>query len=118
MELFEQRRYYSCNHCGTFHFIETPAIEGVRVLGPHDAALSCPVCKAALVGALLDDRSRVDHCDQCRGLLIARPTFGEAVWTRRASASGPAVPPLPLEQPPLTARSRRLLLADLWELLE
>jgi Zn-finger nucleic acid-binding protein len=98
MELFERRRYYYCNHCGTFHFIETAAIEGVRVLGPHDAALSCPVCKAALVRALLDEGSLVQHCEQCRGLLIARPAFGEAVWARRARASGLAIPPQPLDR--------------------
>jgi Zn-finger nucleic acid-binding protein len=47
--------------------------------------------------ALLDDRQAVDHCEQCRGLLMARSTFGEAVWTRRASASGPAAPPVPID---------------------
>ena len=97
MELFERRRYYHCNHCGTFHFIETPEVEGVRVLHPHDAALPCPLCQATLMRALLDDRSVVDHCQRCRGLLMARATFSEVVTIRRARAAGPAPPPLPLD---------------------
>jgi Zn-finger nucleic acid-binding protein len=104
MELFERRRYYHCNHCGTFHFIETPEVEGVRVLRPHDAALPCPLCQATLMRALLDDRSVVDHCQQCRGLLMARATFGEAVWRRRARAAGLAAPPLPLDARELERR--------------
>jgi len=104
MELFERRRYYHCNHCGTFHFIEAPAVEGVRVLRPHDAALPCPLCRATLMRALLDDRSVVDHCQQCRGLLIARPTFGEAVALRRARASGAALPPTPVDARELDRR--------------
>jgi Zn-finger nucleic acid-binding protein len=97
MELFDRRRYYSCNHCGTFHFMDTPAIEGVHVLGPHDVARSCPICTATLMRALLDDRATIEHCEQCRGLLMPRQAFGEAVWARRASASGPGLPPQPLD---------------------
>jgi Zn-finger nucleic acid-binding protein len=104
MELFERRRYYHCNHCGTFHFIETPEVEGVRVLRPHDAALPCPLCQATLMRALLDDRSVVDHCQQCRGLLMERATFGEAVWRRRARAASLAAPPLPLDARELERR--------------
>lgn len=104
MELFDRRRYYHCNHCGTFHFIETPEVEGVRVLQPYDAPLPCPLCQAPLMRALLDDRSIVDHCQQCRGLLIARSTFGEAVWRRRARASSHAAPPLPLDARELERR--------------
>jgi phage terminase large subunit GpA-like protein len=62
MELFDRRRYYHCNHCGTFHFIESPDVDGVRVLRPHEAALPCPLCQATLMQALLDDRSVVEHC--------------------------------------------------------
>lgn len=97
MELFDRRRYYHCRHCGTFHFIETAAVEGVRVLRVNDAALACPVCQAGLMRALLDDSRVVDHCERCRGLLMARPTFGDAVWARRANASGPGTPPIRLD---------------------
>jgi len=36
-ELFERRRYFFCTHCGSFSFINTPEVEGVRVLGPSGA---------------------------------------------------------------------------------
>jgi Zn-finger nucleic acid-binding protein len=104
MELFDRRRYYHCNHCGTFHFIESPDVDGVRVLRPHEAALPCPLCQATLMQALLDDRSVVEHCQRCRGLLLARPTFAEAVALRRARASGAAAPPVPLDPRELERR--------------
>jgi Zn-finger nucleic acid-binding protein len=37
---------------------------------------------------------------------------------RGTRAPLPGTPPANMEQPPMTARSRRRLLADLWELLE
>jgi Zn-finger nucleic acid-binding protein len=97
MELFDRRRYHHCNHCGTFHFIETPEVEGVRLLEPQGDALACPLCQAALRRALLDDRSVVEHCQQCRGLLMQRATFGEVVALRRARSPSAIVPPVPLD---------------------
>jgi hypothetical protein len=32
MELFARRRYYFCTFCGSFSFIDAPAVHGVRVL--------------------------------------------------------------------------------------
>jgi Zn-finger nucleic acid-binding protein len=97
MELFDRRRYHYCNHCGTFHFIETPEIEGVRLLEPQGVVRSCPLCQSALLRALLDDRSVVEHCQKCRGLLLPRATFGEVVALRRARSSSAVVPPVPLD---------------------
>jgi Zn-finger nucleic acid-binding protein len=97
MELFERRRYYFCTFCGTFSFIETPAVEGVRVLERPAAARSCPLCTAPLVKALLDDVYSVEHCEQCRGLLVARATFAEAIPLRRAREPGPPAAPVPLD---------------------
>ena len=48
MELFERRRYYFCTYCGTFHFIETPPVDGVHVLERPAGALPCPLCTAPL----------------------------------------------------------------------
>ena len=97
MELFERRRYYFCTFCGTFSFIETPAVEGVRVLERPAAARSCPLCTIPLVKALLDDVYSVEHCEQCRGLLLARATFAEAIPLRRAREPGPPAAPVPLD---------------------
>lgn len=98
MELFERRRYYFCNHCGTFHFIETPAEDGIRVLDRPHAAMPCPHCAAPLAKSLLDDAFPVEHCERCRGLLIARASFAQAVARRRARQTGPPVEPVPLDR--------------------
>jgi Zn-finger nucleic acid-binding protein len=93
MELFERRRYYFCTHCGTFRFIETPAVEGVQALEARADARPCPLCRAPLMRSMLDERFAVDHCQRCRGLLIDRATFVEAITQRRARAGGPPVTP-------------------------
>jgi Zn-finger nucleic acid-binding protein len=98
MELFDRRRYYFCRHCGTFHFIEAEAHDGVRVLERRDVARPCPLCETPLAHSQLDDMLIVEHCERCRGVLMARQTFGQAVTLRRARATGPGVPPLPLDQ--------------------
>jgi Zn-finger nucleic acid-binding protein len=98
MELYERRRYYFCKHCGTFHFIENPAAEdGIRVLERPSGALPCPLCGAPLATSLLDDEQRVDHCERCRGLLMLRQRFTEAVNRRRARETGPPVSPPPVD---------------------
>jgi Zn-finger nucleic acid-binding protein len=97
MELFERRRYYFCTFCGTFSFIEAPAVEGVRVLERSVPGRSCPLCGALLSKALLDDVYGVEHCEQCRGLLLTRAVFAEAIPLRRAREPGPPAPPIPLD---------------------
>jgi Zn-finger nucleic acid-binding protein len=98
MELFDRRRYYFCRFCGTFHFIETPAVEGVRLLERPAAARPCPLCKAPLARSLLDDTYVVEHCERCQGLLMTRAVFAEAISRRRARESGPPAPPVPLDR--------------------
>ena len=102
MELFERRRYYHCRHCGSFHFIEAEEREGVRVLGRTADAANCPLCRAPLVRALVDDRHGVDHCARCRGVLMPRETFGALITDRRTNAAGPGLAPLPLDRRELT----------------
>ena len=104
MELFDRRRYYYCRHCGTFHFIQTEALDGVRVLERRDAARACPLCDVPLAHAQLDDMLVVEHCERCRGILMARATFGQAVTLRRARATGAGVPPVPLDPRELQRR--------------
>jgi Zn-finger nucleic acid-binding protein len=98
MELFERRRYYFCTFCGSFSFIESPAVQGVRVLERPVPAPICPRCRAPLVKALLDDAFAVEHCERCRGILLVRPTFAEAIVRRRASESGEPAAPVPLDR--------------------
>jgi Zn-finger nucleic acid-binding protein len=102
MELFERRRYYFCNHCGTFHFIETPAEDAIRVLERPDAATACPLCAKPLAKSLLDEHYAVEHCEGCRGLLVGRAAFSDAIARRRARQAGPPAEPVPLDRRELT----------------
>ena len=97
MELFERRRYFFCTHCGSFSFINTPEVEGVRVLERPVPAPDCPRCRAPLVKALLDDAYAVEHCERCCGILLRRAAFAEAVTRRRASESGAPAPAVPMD---------------------
>jgi Zn-finger nucleic acid-binding protein len=97
MELFAQRRYYFCHHCGGFHFLQNPAVDGVQVLERPTAPRPCPRCGATLATAMLDDAHRVEHCEQCRGLLLPRGSFADAVGRRRARAAGPPAMPSPID---------------------
>lgn len=92
MELFDRRRYYFCAYCGTFQFIETPVVEGIQVLERPQEALPCPLCRAPLAKALLDEAEAVEHCEQCHGLLMTRAVFAEAVDRRRSSESDVTMP--------------------------
>jgi Zn-finger nucleic acid-binding protein len=97
MELFERRRYYYCRYCGSFHFLDTPELDGIRVLDTPTPAPSCPRCSAKLATAQLDSAHPVHSCTACRGVLLPRTTFAHVVYTRRTWASNQPVPPLPLD---------------------
>lgn len=104
MQLFPERRYRFCTYCGTFTFIDAPAVAGVRVLARDDGR-PCPRCASPMERSLLDDRHAVEHCETCRGLLIERAHFADAVTRRRASAAGPGVAPVPLDRRQLEHRA-------------
>ena len=93
MELFERRRYYFCRYCSTFHFLDGDTPDGVHVID-RGTDVACPVCAAALATSLLDGAHAVQYCEQCRGVLVPRASFAEAV-TRRRAASGPVATPIP-----------------------
>jgi len=97
MELFAQRRYYFCTHCGSFQFIARDTGEGVHAADPPDAADPCPLCAAALARSVTDEGYAVQQCERCRGLLMDRHTFTELVTRRRASAAGPGTPPAQID---------------------
>lgn len=97
MELFERRKYFFCRYCGSFHFIQTPETDGVRVLD-RSGTLPCPVCSATLAKALLDDVHPIHYCEHCRGVLLPRSVFVDTTTARRAFASTPAVAPGRLDE--------------------
>lgn len=98
MELFERRRYYFCRYCGSFHFLDTPETDGVRILETPAAPRPCPRCASALATAQLDGAHAIQCCVSCRGVLLSRPEFAEVVHTRRTWATGQPVPPAPLKR--------------------
>jgi Zn-finger nucleic acid-binding protein len=98
MELFERRRYYSCRYCGSFHFLDTPETDGIRVLETPAQAAACPRCSGPLATAQLDDEHAVRCCTACRGILLPRQTFAHVVTMRRTWATNQPVPPLPLDR--------------------
>ena len=94
MELYESRGYFFCTHCGSFHFPQPPDDQGLRVIGRAADPPPCPVCRAPLAAAMLDNRP-VHVCEHCRGVLTIRGTFADVVQARRAWASGPPAAPVP-----------------------
>ena len=98
MELFDRRRYHFCSFCGSFEFIDAQAVDGIVVAERSDAPRACPLCAAPLVKARLDDQYPVDYCERCRGVLLPRAIFAEAIARRRARETGPPVAPLPIDQ--------------------
>jgi Zn-finger nucleic acid-binding protein len=94
MELSVRHGSYVCRHCGTFHFPDTIDSQGIRVLGPSETPLPCPVCGPPLVLALLDQQ-QVEYCTTCRGMLVPREGFAEIVHRRRSWPEGPPVIPIP-----------------------
>jgi len=97
MELFERRRYYVCRHCGSFHFLDAPTIDGLQVLERLPARV-CSICRATMSRALLDQSHPIEYCEKCRGVLMARRTFAEVIARRRAWASNTPSEPLPIDR--------------------
>ena len=95
MELFAQRGYFFCQYCGSFHFPDTKADDGIRIVGDTAQPMACAVCSKPLTMAMLDETQPIRYCQNCRGVLIARRSFAAVVQKRRSWATatpGPAVP--------------------------
>lgn len=98
MELFATRGYFFCRYCGSFHFPETVADDGVRVLAETAPPLPCPVCEHPLAHAMLDESFQVRYCGNCRGALLPRTSFAAVVQKRRAWASDQPAAPVPIDR--------------------
>jgi Zn-finger nucleic acid-binding protein len=96
MELSETRGYFSCGHCGRFHF-PGPAPDAVRIVGVEQRPPLCPTCRLPLAVATIANHP--GHCcERCRGLLLSRETFVSVVQTRRAWATSAPVAPRPVDR--------------------
>ena len=73
---------------------ETTVGAGVRVVSGRTSERHCPVCRTPLLVAVMDDKYRIEMCEQCRGILMPRNTFVETIiGRRRAAAPPPVIPP-------------------------
>jgi Zn-finger nucleic acid-binding protein len=116
MELSPAHGFYRCRYCGTFYFPESVDDQGVRVLGPAQDTILCPLCQDPLLLAMLDGY-QVHHCQRCRGLLIPRACFAQIVRRRRAWADAASVTPIPpdkgaLRRTIVCPTCRRPMIAD------
>ena len=106
MELMASRGYFSCRYCGSFHFPDTKAEGGIRIVGETPEALACVACRQPLTSAMLDETHSVRYCRSCRGVLIERRSFAGVVEKRRAWATGTPEPPVPLNRQDLERKVR------------
>jgi Zn-finger nucleic acid-binding protein len=106
MELFAARGYFFCRYCGSFHFPDTKADDGVRIIGEAPEGLACAICSQPLSSAMLDEAHAIRYCGNCRGLLIARTGFAGVVQRRRAWATDTPGPPVPLNRQELERKIR------------
>jgi Zn-finger nucleic acid-binding protein len=101
MALLASRPCWQCDHCGTIVCPE-PAADGLRVTG--EPGHSCPVCHLALVRAVIDDRDRIEICERCKGVFMARRAFAVTLTARRHAARTPTVTPVPADPHELERR--------------
>ena len=96
MELFASRGYFFCRYCGSFHFPEMKADDGIRLIGQTPERLPAQSCGKPLASAMLDETHAVRYCRNCRGVLIPKRGFAGVVQQRRAWATGTPGPAVPL----------------------
>ncbi len=96
MTVFSNLGYFYCEYCGSFH-IPAKTEEGITILDQAQDQLDCPVCDQPLFRARIDWHPAY-YCKNCQGVLTQQSAFGELVKYRRAKATGPPAPPVPLNQ--------------------
>lgn len=106
MELFASRGYFFCRYCGSFHFPDTKADDGIRIVADTAQAVVCAVCSKPLASAMLDETHPIRYCQHCRGALIARRAFAGVVQKRRSWATGTPAPAVPLNRDELERKVR------------
>jgi Zn-finger nucleic acid-binding protein len=81
---------WTCTHCGT---TLTPDPNTVDVTVVDGGAHQCPLCRRALVRALLGGRETIEYCQQCRGMLMPLRAFAQTLIAQRAAATTPGIAP-------------------------
>ena len=93
MELFASRGYFFCRYCGSFHFPDTKADDGIRIVGETpEAAGLCRLQQAAHLGDARRDAShsilpelprRADRPNRLRGRRAEAALLGDRYSARR-----------------------------------
>jgi Zn-finger nucleic acid-binding protein len=98
MRLIDDRDYFCCDYCSTFHFPEPleASADGVTPLD-QKSDVDCPVCQVPLSAGSIEGH-RVLFCETCRGVLVRGENLMQIVRKRRAQRSGPGERPQPLNQ--------------------
>ncbi|WP_010583781.1 TFIIB-type zinc ribbon-containing protein [Schlesneria paludicola] len=93
MELAESRTVLTCDYCRSTRRLNAPSDDLDRVVSlDTPSGIDCPRCDVELVDAAIDGRS-VNHCPDCRGILIDAPVFAQVSWSRRVAYRGPEIVP-------------------------
>ena len=114
MALLATRPCWQCGYCSTLVCPE-PVADGVRITG--EPGRNCPVCRLALVRAVMDDLEPIEVCDRCKGIFMARRAFAATLLSRRQAADTPSVTPAPvnraeLDRPLACPQCRGSMLTD------
>jgi Zn-finger nucleic acid-binding protein len=102
MRLEEDQDFFTCDFCGD-HYYPEPDDQGVRVLGPSAAHMSCPVCHHDMSNAALGGQ-RIAYCTGCGGMLIPMRIFVSLLGELRSERGSFAVPSRPLNARDLDRR--------------
>lgn len=86
-----------CDFCSSIRVIEAADGSADRVAElDHPGESACPRCQEPLTVAAMDGL-KVEHCRQCRGILIEGDQFASVVRNRRANFRGAESRPVPLD---------------------
>ena len=98
MELFAHRGYFFCRYCGSFHFPDTKADDGIRIVGDTAQPMACAVCSKPLTMAMLDETQpisilpelprRADRAEVLRGGCAEAALLGYR-YSRAGRSSNP-----------------------------
>lgn len=86
-----------CDYCNSIRSVcdIEVSVDRIGLTGqPGDA--NCPRCQHQMTAAAMDGM-KVDHCEECRGVLIRRDLFAILVRNRRAAFRGAAERAVPLD---------------------
>ena len=97
------RTPFWCEHCETYQFAGADeSVDGLTPLG-ESSGRQCPCCATDLYSAAIA-QVHVEHCGQCRGVLVSSEDFPFLLQQLELPDEGPLDVPQPLDPAELTRR--------------